>query len=52
VYAKEKWISLEVDLCIQEEIHRDLVPEMAVVDQVVCFLQVKLVIGDNVLDEE
>ena len=53
VYSKEKWVSHEVDLCSQEEIRRDLVPEMAAVDQVVCFLGVRLVSGDNhVLDEE
>jgi hypothetical protein len=52
VYPKENWISLEVNLCIQEEIHRDLVPEMAAVDQVVCFLEARPVTEDKVLDEE
>ena len=52
VYLRENWISLEVNLYIQWEIRRDYVPEMVVVDQVVCFLEARVVSGNGVLDEE
>lgn len=51
-HLREKSISLEAALCSQWEFHRDFAPTMAVVDQVVCFLEVRLVTGDRVLDEE
>lgn len=51
-YPREKWISLEADLRSQEEFHHELAPGMTVVGQAVRFLEVGLMTGDNVLDEQ